>query len=940
MRKYSNKFFWLLSIIIIGVIFGLGVGLVKAWVEPGGSPPNGNLPAPINVGNLGQVKAGGLMLNTAGAPYGLIVASGNVGVGVLNPSQKLDVAGALRLQPSSAPTGVGLNGVIYYDSTENKFKCYQNGSWVDCIGGVGGGGYWAANGNSIYNTNSGNVGIGTTTPTTKLMVVSSDGDELRFSDGFFSGRDGLVITGNAGATGVNIQNKSATGIAGIQIIDHTGTGKAHMGWWNSDQRLEIASDKNIVLLSNDPNFGVGIGTNSPTQKLDVNGYVKGTGFCIGDDCRTSWPSGGGGGYWAANGNNIYNTNSGNVGIGTTSPTAKLDVEGGNILLGGNLAVRGNADIDYNVNIGKTITLAPSNSSLVLRPINVGESTYVPEPPEYVGYSPGTDTCDNDTNNFFWCNGITAGPACVDYGRVGGGGPYYKRTVTCAVQNGNYTIKNDYNSLKFINGVGETKITIGQDGNVGIGTTNPTPIVGSQRTLHISDTTNGAAVRLTGFSGIEGGIAIGSAGSVGMAVGTISSHALQLYTYSRERMRIDSAGNVGIGTTTPTTKLMVVSNDGDELRFSDGFFSGRDGLVITGNAGATGVNIQNKSATGIAGIQIIDHTGTGKAHMGWWNSDQRLEIVSDKNIVLLSNDPNFGVGIGTKNPGAKLEIYGGGDLLLKDDSTPGNDPGDLIFQGSTGTQAGRIWAGVGLGMALTGRSTNDIDLYLSPSGNVGIGTGGWAYAKLDISDNVGGTTPALRVNRNGWIAFFSQLCPGCYNGLVANNDKGLIFSDGSFNTGNLVIGPWGDANGIRIQGSNGNVGIGTASPTEKLTVNGNVKANDYYIGAIDKWASQLVINQQCKMKRGDAFTKDQVIWCDSTYPNMYSCNVLDDEAPPSPMTSTCTSDGQCDMSKLRKDLGTNMIYLERVVKSGNIYGCQAYDYEHNHTPYRLELMCCK
>ena len=554
MRKYSNKFFWLLSIIIIGVIFGLGVGLVKAWVEPGGSPPNGNLPAPINVGNLGQVKAGGLMLNTAGAPYGLIVASGNVGVGVLNPSQKLDVAGALRLQPSSAPTGVGLNGVIYYDSTENKFKCYQNGSWVDCIGGVGGGGYWAANGNSIYNTNSGNVGIGTTTPTTKLMVVSSDGDELRFSDGFFSGRDGLVITGNAGATGVNIQNKSATGIAGIQIIDHT--------------------------------------------------------------------------------------------------------------------------------------------------------------------------------------------------------------------------------------------------------------------------------------------------------------------------------------------------------------------------------------------------GTGKAHMGWWNSDQRLEIVSDKNIALLSNDPNFGVGIGTKNPGAKLEIYGGGDLLLKDDSTPGNDPGDLIFQGSTGTQAGRIWAGVGLGMALTGRSTNDIDLYLSPSGNVGIGTGGWAYAKLDISDNVGGTTPALRVNRNGWIAFFSQLCPGCYNGLVANNDKGLIFSDGSFNTGNLVIGPWGDANGIRIQGSNGNVGIGTASPTEKLTVNGNVKANDYYIGAIDKWASQLVINQQCKMKRGDAFTKDQVIWCDSTYPNMYSCNVLDDEAPPSPMTSTCTSDGQCDMSKLRKDLGTNMIYLERVVKSGNIYGCQAYDYEHNHTPYRLELMCCK
>ena len=36
---------------------------------------------------------------------------------------------------------------------------------------------------------------------------------------------------------------------------------------------------------------VGIGTVNPSQKLDVAGYVKGTGLCIGNDCRTSWPSG-------------------------------------------------------------------------------------------------------------------------------------------------------------------------------------------------------------------------------------------------------------------------------------------------------------------------------------------------------------------------------------------------------------------------------------------------------------------------------------------------------------------------------------------------------------------------------------------------------------------------------------------------------------------------
>lgn len=37
---------------------------------------------------------------------------------------------------------------------------------------------------------------------------------------------------------------------------------------------------------------VGIGTTSPTTKLDVVGDVKGTGLCIGADCRTSWPTGG------------------------------------------------------------------------------------------------------------------------------------------------------------------------------------------------------------------------------------------------------------------------------------------------------------------------------------------------------------------------------------------------------------------------------------------------------------------------------------------------------------------------------------------------------------------------------------------------------------------------------------------------------------------------
>jgi hypothetical protein len=102
-------------------------------------------------------------------PEGNIYIPGNVGIGTTAPGYNLDIAGALRLQPSSAPTGA--NGVIYYDSTANKFKCYEGGTWKDCISA--GGGFWAVSGANIYNTNTGNVGIGTTNPQAKLDVAGN-----------------------------------------------------------------------------------------------------------------------------------------------------------------------------------------------------------------------------------------------------------------------------------------------------------------------------------------------------------------------------------------------------------------------------------------------------------------------------------------------------------------------------------------------------------------------------------------------------------------------------------------------------------------------------------------------------------------------------------------------------------------------------------------------
>ena len=113
------------------------------------------------------------VVNSNYDPLLYIRNDGNVGIGTTTPAYKLDVNGALRLIPTSAPTAA--KGVMYFDSTANKFKCSEDGtSWKDCIGAGAGVNYWTQSGSNLYpNDTAWNVGIGTTTPSSKLDVVGN-----------------------------------------------------------------------------------------------------------------------------------------------------------------------------------------------------------------------------------------------------------------------------------------------------------------------------------------------------------------------------------------------------------------------------------------------------------------------------------------------------------------------------------------------------------------------------------------------------------------------------------------------------------------------------------------------------------------------------------------------------------------------------------------------
>lgn len=93
-----------------------------------------------------------------------------------------------------------------------------------------------------------------------------------------------------------------------------------------------------------------------------------------------------------------------------------------------------------------------------------------------------------------------------------------------------------------------------------------------------------------------------------------------------------------------------------------------------------------------------------------------------------------LNVGTTTAGSKLELSGNADLVLR---ATAEDPGDIVFQNSAGTQKGRVWSNPTAGAALF-LSSGDItpDLTVDVSGNVGIGTTTPATGnKLDVAGNV-------------------------------------------------------------------------------------------------------------------------------------------------------------------------------------------------------------
>lgn len=148
-----------------------------------------------------------------------------------------------------------------------------------------------------------------------------------------SGYDGSAFQ-NPAAIDFYVDGTPAAGSVPTRISFVTGSNGT-----NRAERLKIGNTGDVAINTNQlfvrkVDGKVGIGTSSPTANLDVVGFVKiadgsqGAGKVLTSDASglASWttPSSSSS-PWTLTGNDISNNNSGNVGIGTATPTARLQV---------------------------------------------------------------------------------------------------------------------------------------------------------------------------------------------------------------------------------------------------------------------------------------------------------------------------------------------------------------------------------------------------------------------------------------------------------------------------------------------------------------------------------------------------------------------------------------------------------------------------------------
>jgi len=296
------------------------------------------------------------------------------------------------------------------------------------------------------------------------------------------------------------------------------------------------------------------------------------------------------------------------------------------------------------------------------------------------------------------------------------------------------------------------ITIDSSGNVGVGTTSPADI------LHVSKANGVSIFESPGVSSV--GLRLRTNSTDRWQIGCPSASAdLAIYTgaAATERLRIDSSGNVGIGTTTPDDKLdvngfAVLGTDigtgqtstkfhkfkGTAVQSTASWFGSYGGLLLDAEesltAGARKFLITN-SLTGNKFAIIRSTNATTDPSLG--NSGA---ITSGTADFVITNTGD--IGIGTSSPSGKLYVAGSNTTSFGDRASA-----TLVLNNASGVDANRVNSILfGGELSDTNSAAGIAFKYTDSSGN---GNGAILFATRNVTTDTA-PTERLRIESSGSV----------------------------------------------------------------------------------------------------------------------------------------------------------------------------------------------
>jgi len=508
----------------------------------------------------------------------------------------------------------------------------------------------------------------------------------------------------------------------------------------------------------------------------------------------------------------------NVGIGTAfTTTSALTVMNGNVGIGtwvpnGLFAVGNNA---FNVSSGGTVTIGSAGSGTLTNP-GSGVSS------ERFGVSASTGSASQ---------AIAIGDS-ASVGSIGGAQQIAIGYASTATGSSSIAIGFQANANNFSAVFGPNAASTAAD-QIVFGANNA-----ALNNLYIGNGVTNASPVAVSFNGVGGsgsniqggnlainagpGTGTGAGGVLTFQTAPAGASSSNLNNLS-ERMRVDTKGNVGIGSWGSNTignGLSVVGNIGIGTGTSSNFVlnaAPNGGMIVQGNVGigsltpgqaldvtgtirTTGLTMSGAAPAANYVLTSTDSAGDtawtapgNVAAAGWTQTGTNVYTPGTNNVGVGTSTPqgafvvtNGNVGIGTWAPGAALYVNGGN-----------------------------------IGVGTVNTTLQPLDVYgTAYFGKPGSGYSNRASISDDASNNsyfsVNGGSYGLDVNGNGSVSLISQNTSLTFNaGDASASIVNILFQD----NGTTVGGFYGQTSSTSIFNVNGNVGFGTAAPTGKLEIEG-------------------------------------------------------------------------------------------------------------------------